>query len=308
MLKYIFSRLLLIIPTILLVIFIVFTILSLTPGTPAEIILGGDAPDEDIHALNEELGYYDPILVRYFNYLKDALNLDFGESYLSPRPAHAELMKKFPFTLKLGIASIVASTLIGIPLGIVSAIKQYSFIDISLTVSALFLASTPGFVLGLLMVLVFSLWLGWLPPNGIGSVSHYIMPVLTLSLASAAFLARMIRTSMLETLRQDYIRTAKAKGVPQKLIITRHALKTALMPVITIIGTKFAGTLGGAMITEQVFGLPGVGSVILAAIRGKDIPVIMVSVIFLGVAFKLIMLLVDITYFLIDPRLSARFK
>lgn len=308
MLKYILNRLLLVIPTILVVIFIVFFILTLTPGTLAEIILGSDASEEEIHALNDELGFYDPLIVRYFNYLKGVLSFDFGESYLSPTPAYAELVKKFPFTLRLGISSIVVSALIGIPLGVISAIKQYSFMDISLTVGALILASTPGFVLGLLMVLVFSLKLGWLPPNGIGSIKHYIMPVLTLSLSSAAFLARMTRTSMLETLRQDYIRTAKAKGVPKKLIITRHALKSALMPVITILGTKFAGTLGGAMITEQVFGLPGVGSVILAAIQGKDIPVIMVSVIFLGVAFKLIMLLVDVTYFTIDPRLSARFK
>lgn len=308
MLKYIASRLALVIPTILVVIFIVFYILSLTPGTPAEIILGTDAEEEDIVALNEELGFYDPLIVRYINYLRGILSFDFGESYLSPAPAYAELVKKFPFTLKLGVASILVSALIGIPLGIISAIKQYSFVDISLTVSALILASTPGFVLGLLMVLLFSLKLGILPPNGIGSIQHYIMPVLTLSLASAAFLARMTRTSMLEVLRQDYIRTAKAKGVPKQLIITRHALKSALMPVITILGTKFAGTLGGAMITEQVFGLPGVGSVILAAIRGKDIPVIMVSVIFLGVAFKLIMLLVDVVYFVIDPRLSARFK
>lgn len=306
--RYIWTRLALVIPTLLVVIFVIFFILNLTPGTPADIILGSDAPIEQLEELNRELGVYDPLPIRYFNYIKKAVRFDFGESYLSPRPAYVDLLRQFPVTLRLAISSIIVSALIGIPLGIIAAIKQYSFIDISLTVGALLLASIPGFFLGLLLVLLFSLKLDWLPSNGIGTVKHYIMPVLTLSLSSAAYLARLTRTSMLETLRQDYIRTAKAKGVPQRLIITRHALKSALMPVITILGTRFAGMLGGAMITEQVFGLPGVGSVILAAIKSKDLPVIMVSTIFLSVVFKLIMLLVDLTYFFIDPRLRARYS
>ena len=238
----------------------------------------------------------------------DALHLDFGESYRSGKPVYEDILSKFPTTLKLAILSVVTTALIGIPLGIVCAVKHYSALDYSLTVAFLVLASVPGFFLALLLILLFALQLGLLPSSGIGTPAHYVLPVVTLALPSAAMLARMTRTSMLETLRQDYIRTARAKGANQNRIIVHHALKAALMPVIPILGMNFAGLLGGALITEVVFGLPGIGNVILTAAQMKDAPVILAAAILLAVIFKLIMLLVDVLQAFIDPRLKSQFR
>ncbi len=308
MAKYVVKRLLLIIPIILLVIFIVFNILNITPGDPATIILGKDAPQEAIDQLNKELGMDKPVMQRYLKYVTDAAKLDFGTSYRSGKSVSEEILSKFPTTLKLAILSVIVSSLIGIPLGIVSAIRQYSVLDVTLTVSSLFLASVPGFWLGLMLILIFSLMLGLLPSNGIGSIKHYIMPVLTLGLPSAAFLARMTRTTMLETMRQDYIRTAKAKGASKSRIINKHALKNALMPVITMLGMSFAGLLGGTIVVELVFGMPGLGSTIITAIKMKDIPIVMGSTVFLSILFMIIMLIVDLIYAFIDPRIKAQLK
>lgn len=308
MYRYVARRLLLIIPILLTVIFIVFVILNITPGDPATIILGRDATLEAKAQLTKELGLDKPVLVRYVLYIKDALRLDFGRSYRSGQPVFQEILIKFPTTLWLAILSVIVSSIIGIPLGIVSAVKQYSFLDISLTVSALFLASIPSFWLGIMLILVFSLGLGLLPSSGIGSLKHFIMPVMTLALPSAAYLSRMTRATMLETMRMDYIRTAKAKGAGPQRIIWRHALQNALLPVITVIGMTFAGLLGGAMITEIVFGLPGIGNTIVMAIKMKDYPIVMASTLFLATLFMLIMLAVDLIYAYIDPRLKAQFK
>ena len=306
--RYVIRRILMIIPVLLFVIFIVFLILNITPGDPATIILGKDAPEEARVQLREELGLDKPLIERYIIYLVDAVHLDFGESYRSGTPVFEDILGKFPTTLYLAIFSIIFATIIGIPLGIVSAIRQYSVLDISLTVSSLFLASIPGFWFGMILILIFSLGLHLLPSSGIGSWRHFIMPVMTISLPSAAFIARMTRTTMLETMRQDYIRTAKAKGAGRQRIIWRHALQNALMPVITVIGMSFAGLLGGAMITEIVFGLPGIGFAIVMAIKMKDIPIVMASTIFLATLFMLIMLIVDLVYASLDPRVKAQFK
>ena len=308
MLRYIIKRILLIIPTLFVVIFVIFFILNITPGDPGRIILGNDASQEAVDDLNHELGADRPMLERFARYIADALRFDFGESYRSGKPVYEDILSKFPTTLKLAVLSVIATALIGIPLGIVCAVRQYSALDYTLTVTFLILASVPGFVLALMLILLFSLQLGLLPSSGIGTPAHYILPVVTLALPSAALLARMTRTSMLETLRQDYIRTARAKGANQRRIIVHHALKAALMPVIPILGMNFAGLLGGALITEVVFGLPGVGNVILTAAQMKDAPVILAAAILLAVIFKLIMLFVDILQAFIDPRLKAQFR
>lgn len=308
MLRYIIKRILLIIPTLFVVIFVIFFILNITPGDPGRIILGNDASQEAVDDLNHELGADRPMLERFARYIADALRFDFGESYRSGKPVYEDILSKFPTTLKLAVLSVIATALIGIPLGIVCAVRQYSALDYTLTVTFLILASVPGFVLALMLILLFSLQLGLLPSSGIGTPAHYILPVVTLALPSAALLARMTRTSMLETLRQDYIRTARAKGANQHRIIVHHALKAALMPVIPILGMNFAGLLGGALITEVVFGLPGVGNVILTAAQMKDAPVILAAAILLAVIFKLIMLFVDILQAFIDPRLKAQFR
>jgi len=308
MYKYVIKRLLVIIPILLFIIFIVFIILNITPGDPASIILGRDSTPEAIEKLTIELGLDKPVLVRYFLYIKDAFTLDFGKSYRSGQPVFKEILAKFPTTLELAFLSVIGAAIIGIPLGILSAVKQYSFLDISLTVSALFLASIPGFWLGIMLILVFSLSLGLLPSSGIGGLKYFIMPTLTLALPSAAWISRMTRTTMLETMRMDYIRTAKAKGAGKQKIIWKHALPNTLLPVITMLGMTFAALLGGAMITEIVFGLPGVGNTIVTAIKMKDIPIVMGSTIFLATLFMLIMLAVDLVYAFIDPRIKAQFK
>lgn len=307
MIGYIIKRLLSIFPVLLFIIFLVFSILELSPGDPAAVILGMDASEEAIARFNSELGLDQPFLMRFFNYIKDiATRLDFGESYRTRTPVTEDILPKFPTTLRLALFSVVVTAVIGIPLGIVQAVRQYSILDISLTVTSLIFASIPGFFLGLILVLIFSLYLEFLPSNGIGSLQHYIMPVLTLSLPNAAFLARLTRNQMHETLRQDYIRTAKAKGAGKRRIIWKHALRNGMMPVITMLGMTLASLLGGAMIVEIVFGMPGIGSLILNAIQLKDMPLVMGSTILLSTMFMLVMLIVDIIYAALDPRIKAQ--
>ena len=307
MLRYIIGRLLLIIPTLILVIFIIFSILNITPGDPARIMLGMDAPAEAVEELNHQLGLDRPMIERFVKYIAGVIHFDFGTSYRTGAPVFNDIFAKFPTTLKLAVCSVIVSALLGIPLGIISAVRQYSLLDYSLTVISLFLASMPGFFLALILILIFALWLGLLPSNGIGTMRHYILPVFTLALPTAALLARMTRTSMLETMRQDYIRTAKAKGASKMRVIVRHALKPSLLPIIVVFGMNFAYLLGGALIIEIVFGLPGIGNIIINAVQMKDTPVIMAVAVFMAVLYKLIMLVVDIIQVIIDPRLKSRF-
>ena len=306
MAKYISKRILIMIPTILFVVFIIFYILHFMPSSPGRIILGVNAKEADVQAINDKLGYNDPVLVQYVNYVKNALTLDFGESYQYSKPVFQVLLPKFPVTLKLAFLSMIVASVIGIPVGIVSAVKKYSLADTVSTIVAMFFSSIPSFFFGVLMILLFSLKLKWLPSNGIGTWKNYIMPVLTLALPTAALLSRMTRTTMLDTMKQDYIRTAKAKGCRPSRVIFFHALRNAMMPVVTQIGMSLAGLLGGAIITEQVFGLPGFGTVCLTAIKNKDTPVIMASVLFLSVLFMLIILVVDIIYAFLDPRVMYK--
>ena len=307
---FIVKRLLLIIPTTLLVILLVFLILSITPGDPGRMILGvgPSVTQEAVDELNKALGMDKSMLRRYVDYTVAVARLDFGKSYHSQQPVLNDLKKSFPITFKVAVLSIINTAIIGIPLGIISAVKRYSFLDGALTVTALVLASVPGFWLGIMLILLFALKMGILPTSGIGSFRHYLLPVLTLSLPNAAYLLRITRVIMLETLRQDYIRTARAKGAGEKRVIFGHALKNTLMPVITTLGMSFANLLGGAIIVEAVFGLPGLGKVILNALVLKDIPVIMASVILISILFMLIMLSVDLLYAYIDPRIKAQFN
>lgn len=306
--KYILKRLLVVIPTLLFIVFVVFFILNITPGDPGRIMLGTTATQEQVDMLNESLGVNRPLLVRYADYIWDALHGDFGTSYTFNVPVTQVLMPKFPTTLRLAILSVCCSALLGIPLGILSAVKKHSLIDNALTVLALFLASVPGFWLGLMLMLWLSLSWGLLPSSGVGTWQHYIMPVMTLALPSAAFISRLTRTTMLDSMNQDYIRTAKGKGARDRRVIFGHALRNALIPVITQLGMNFAGLLGGAMITEIVFGLPGFGNAIVAAIKAKDVPLTMFAVIFLSTTFMLIMLVVDLIYAFIDPRIKAQYE
>ena len=306
MLRYALKRTLIIIPTMLLIIFIVYFILHLMPNTPGRIILGIQATQEQVDALNDSLGYNDPLPTQYARYIVSALHGDFGESYQYHRPVFDILLPKFPTTQKLAFFSMLVACLLGVPIGVTAAVKKYSAVDMITTVTGLFFASIPTFFLGILMLLLFSLRLEWLPSNGIGSFKSYIMPVLSLSLPSMAFISRMSRSTMLDVINQDYIQTAKAKGCSPMRIIFHHELRNAMMPVVTQMGMDFAGLLGGSVIVENVFGLPGFGNVILNAIHAQDAPIIMASVVLLSGLFMLIMLAVDLSYALLDPRVAAK--
>lgn len=306
--RYVAKRLLVLIPVILGVTFIIFSIMALTPSSPGRLMLGLQASEEDVAALNHELGYDRPFLTRFVSYVKDALTGDFGKSYLTDRPVVEEISNRFPTTLKLAILAVITSILIGVPLGILSAVKQYSALDLISTVTAMFMASVPGFWLGLMMMLLFSLRLGWLPVSGAGTWAHYVLPTLTLAIPSSASLLRLTRSTMLETIRQDYIRTARAKGVKEGRVIFHHALKNALLPLITSVGMNFGGLLGGTVLIESVFSFPGLGSRMLEAIRDKDIPMVTGCTVFLAVLFCLIMLAVDLLYAYVDPRVKAKYS
>lgn len=239
MYKYVVKRLLFTIPVLIGVTFIVFTIMALTPGDPGRMILGQAAKQEAVAQLNHELGYDRPFFTRFFEYLKDIVTkLDFGESYRTRKPVFDEIWAKFPHTFKLAVFSIIFSSLIGVSLGILSAVKQYTFIDTFSTVMAMFFAAIPGFWLGMMLIYFFSLRFGLLPSSGIDSWQGFILPIVTLTLSGSASLLRLTRSTMLETIRADYIRTARAKGATQKIVIWRHALKNALLPVITVLGMQ----------------------------------------------------------------------
>lgn len=307
--KYVVKRLLLTIPVLLGAIFLVFSIMSLTPGDPGSIILGVTAEPQAIADLNAEFGYDQPFMIRFIDYVKNIIfHFDFGESYRTRTPVFNEILARFPNTLIIAFGSILISSIIGIFSGIVSAVKQYSITDNILTIISMVFAAVPGFWLGLTLMLIFALNLRLLPASGVGSWKHFVLPIVTLSFGSAAHLLRLTRSTMLETIRQDYIRTAKAKGASNKTVILRHALKNALLPVITSLGMNFGASLGGAIIVETVFGIPGLGTMIVTAIRQKDIPMVMGSTLFLATLFCLIMLAVDLLYAFIDPRIRSRYS
>lgn len=309
MLKFIIKRLLYMIPVLLGVAFLVFTILSLTPGDPGTIILGITAKPEDIASLNAQFGYDKPFFIRFVNYIGDiVLHQDLGLSYQSREPVINSIMSRFPNTLTLTIMSMSVSAIIGISLGILSAVRQYSLLDHICVITALIFACIPGFWLGLMLLMLFALKLDWLPPYGAGTLRHFILPTITVSMTSAAGLLRLTRSAMLETIRQEYIRTAKAKGASERRIIVCHALKNAMMPVITTLGTSFGASLGGAIIAETIFAMPGMGTLITTAIRQKDIPMVMGSTLFLAALFSIIILVVDVLYAFIDPRIKAKYQ
>lgn len=307
MVKYVIKRVLLLIPMMLCIAFFVFLIMDMSPGDPAVIILGEGASEEALEAVREEYGLNDSLLVRFVTYIKNLLTGDFGKSWRTGREISDELWPKFFSTLKLSILGILAASLVGIPLGILSAVKQYSVLDSTCTVSAMFFAAVPPFWLGMLMILLFSLTLSWLPSFGLDSWKHYILPVAAISIPRASMILRFSRSSMLETIRMDYIRTARAKGLPEGTVIVKHALGNALLPIITVLGLNFGRLLGGIVVIEQVFAIPGMGMFALSAIKNKDIPQILGSVIILSIAFCVIILIVDIMYGFADPRTRSMY-
>lgn len=306
--KYILKRILLLIPVLLGVSLLVFAIMSLTPGDPAQLILGENAPKEAVLKLRNDMGLNDPFFIQYFRFVKNAIMGDFGRSYTTGREVFGEIFARFPNTLILAVIGIIISVCIGIPIGIISATRQYSFLDSFSMVIALLGVSMPVFWLGLMLILTFSVKLGWLPSGGFDGLKSIILPAITLGVGSAAIITRMTRSSMLEVIRQDYIRTARAKGVAEKVVINKHALKNALIPIITVVGLQFGHLLGGAVLTESVYSWPGVGRLMVDAIRQKDTPTVLAAVVFLAAAFSVVNLLVDILYAYVDPRIKSQYK
>lgn len=307
MLRYILKRLLLMIPVILGISLLVFSMMELSPGDPAQIILGMKATPEALHNLREEMGLNRPFWVRYFDFLKNAVQGDFGNSWRTNVPVFSEIIARLPNTIRLAVGAMFLMVLIGIPVGIISAVKQYSLLDNMTLTGALIMSSMPGFWLGTLLILLFALKLSWLPAMGNDQISGYIMPWCTLAASSMATLVRMTRSSMLEVIRADYIKMARAKGANERQVILKHALRNALLPIVTIVGMNFAGLLGGTVIIEQVFTLNGLGSLAINSVRQLDTPMVLAEVLFIALVTSVVNLLVDVLYVYIDPRLKSQY-
>ncbi|OKO92475.1 Dipeptide transport system permease protein DppB [Geobacillus proteiniphilus] len=291
--------------------FLVFTSMYIAPGDPATIIAGPTASQSDIDAIREDLGLNDPFLVQYGRYISGVLHGDLGYSYQTKQPVWEAIMTRFPNTLKLAIASIIVAVIIGVVAGIISAIRQNSWFDVSSTVFALAGISIPNFWLGTVLILIFAVNLQLLPVGGLDQpfytaegLKQLVLPAITLGTGSAAMIARMSRSSMLEVIRADFIRTARAKGLRERTVIWVHALRNAMIPVITVIGLNFGFLLGGTIITEQVFAINGVGRLMVQAIAARDFPMVQGSVLLVATLFVLVNLIVDIIYTFIDPRIS----
>lgn len=305
--KYICKRLLMMIPVLLGISFVVFGLLELSPGDPAQVILGQRATPESIAALREQMGLNDPFLVRYVRYIASALTGDFGTSYRTKLPVLQEILTRLPVTLIIATGSMVMMVILALPIGILSAVKQYSIMDNVTLAGALLLSSMPSFWLGILLILVFALKLGWLPAKGGGSFSGYLMPWFALAASYMATLVRLTRSNMLEVIRADYIKMARAKGASEKQVIIRHCLRNACLPIVTIIGMNFAKLIGGTMIIESVFALSGLGTLAVTAVTQLDIPMVMAEVLFVSFIIGMMNLLVDILYVYIDPRLKSQY-
>lgn len=307
MLKYILKRILYLIPVLIVVSLFVFWLLYVTPGDPARNILGPSAQEAQVKQLRQELGLEDPFFVQYGRYLKNLVKGDLGNSYMTKQPVVSEIGKRAGATVRLAFLAIFFAMLLGIPIGIVSAVKQYSIFDNIMMIFALIGISMPVFWLGLLLIMLFSVQLKWLPPSGFSSPKQWILPAMALGAQSVSVITRQTRSSMLEVIRQDYIRTARAKGQEQSVIVRKHALANALIPITTVIGTQFGQLMGGALMTEVIFSIPGIGRLMVDSIKMRDKPVVMGCVLFVAVTFALVNLIVDILYTYIDPRVKSQY-
>lgn len=307
--KYIIRRLLMIIPVLIGVTFVIYLIMSLTPGDAAMHILGEGARQEDLIRLREEMGLNDPFIVQYFRYLYNLIvHQDLGRSYVTRRLVFAEIAIRYPNTIRLAMLGTLVSLTIGIPLGIISAAKRNTIVDNIAMFFAMIGVSMPIFWQGILLLLLFSVTLRWLPSSGFDNWNQMILPALTLGTGSAAIIARMTRSSMLEVLNQNYVRTAEAKGLKQSVVILKHAFRNALIPVVTVIGLQFGALLGGAVLTETIFSINGVGRLMVDSIRSRDIMVVQGAVIIIATTYVLINLIVDVLYAVIDPRVRSQYK
>lgn len=313
MFRYILKRILMAIPVLLGATFLVFTIMDFAPGDPARIILGNSATEEALANMRASMGLNDPFLVRYGRFLLDLLRGDMGESYRNGKDVFELIMGRLGNTLVLASAGMLFAVVVGIPVGIISAIKQYSRLDNATMFITLFLTAVPTFWFALILVMIFSLNLGWLPSSGMGrgfpdNLISLILPTLTLGCGYAAMIARTTRSSMLEVVRQDYIDMARAKGLTERAVIWKHMLKNALIPIVTVVGLNFGTLLGGSVLTETIFSWPGVGRFVVDSISYKDTPAVLGSVVTLAILFTVVNLVVDLLYAFLDPRIKSEYQ
>ena len=304
MLGYTIKRILQVIPVLLIISFICFMMIRLVPGDPVANMLGVNASKEAIAAQRAELGLDKPLLTQYGDFLVKALQGDLGKSITTRRPVIDEIAQRYPATLKLALGATVFAAVVGITFGVLSAVKQNKLTDNVIMVFSLLSVSTPSFFLALVMMLLFSIHLGWLPSMGLRTPLHYVLPIITLGMQSVGLIARTTRSSMLEVLRQDYIRTSRSRGISQAVIVMRHAFKNALIPVVTVVDLRFGGLLAGSMLVEAVFSVPGIGRFMVDGVLKRDYPVVQGTVLVLATTFVLVNLAVDLIYALIDPRIK----
>lgn len=300
---YIAKRVLLAIPVVVGVAFLVFVMVRAIPGDPARLMAGEAATQEVVDGIRRDLGLDRPLLEQFGTFTANMLRGDFGRSIRSKIPVGLELRARIPNTVQLTFAALLIAVVVGVGAGIISAIRPYSWMDSAVMLVALAGLSMPVFWSGLMLILIFAVWLGWLPAVGTGTVIHLILPAITLGMTTAAIIGRMTRSSMLEVLRSDYIRTARAKGVRETSVINRHALRNALIPVITVVGLQMGTLLSGAVLTESVFAWPGIGRLLVEGILARDYPIVQAAVLVVALAFVVVNLGVDLLYAIVDPRI-----
>jgi len=303
MFNYLIKRLISAVPVLIGISLLLFLMLRMLPGDPAQVLAGQMASLEEIENIRHQLGLDRPIHEQYAVFLSRLARLDLGRSARTQNPVIEEVWARLPNTLTLAVAAITLACLFGIPAGIISAVKPYSWIDYLVTLSALFGISMPVFWLGLMLVVVFSIMLKWLPAGGTGSWPHVLLPSITLAAFAVAFIARMTRSTLIETLSQDFTTTARSKGLPEKVVVVKHALRNALIPIITVVGLQFGFLLGGAVLTETVFAWPGVGRLIVDSIMARDYPMIQGAILIFGLLYIFVNLIIDLIYAFVDPRI-----
>lgn len=304
MIRYVALRLALLVPTLLGVLAVTFALLYLAPGDPVAAIVGERADSAAVIRVRRDLHLDDPLYLRFARYVGDVAVGDLGRSYITGRPIARELMHRFPATLKLAGAAMSLAVTLGLTVGVIGAVRPGSWADRIATLGAYFGISFPVYWVGLLLILLFAVLLRWLPPSGYGGMLFLILPAATLGMRSIAMLARMTRAAMQESLRSDLVRTARSKGLPERTVILRHALRNALLPIITVIGLDFGAYLTGSILTETIFSWPGVGRYVLTAIDKRDLPAIQGSILFLSLVFVIANLVTDLCYAAADPRVA----
>lgn len=307
MIKFVVKRLLMMIPVLLGVMLFIFVVSRLS-GDPVLVVLGGDYTQEQYDAVKESMGLNDPYPVQFFNYIKGVVTeFDLGTSYQNNQPVRDEVLKRLPISIGLAMIGVVIAVVIGIPLGVTSAVKQNSIVDYIVTLFAMASSAMPSFWLAFMLIIFFSLNLGWFPASGIDGIKSWILPALALGIMPIATVCRTTRSNMLESIRQDYIRTARAKGVSERKVIYKHALKNSIIPVLTILGVIVGVSVGNSVVLETVFGIPGIGSLMMTAINAKDYPTIQGSVLVFSIVVCMVNLIIDILYGFVDPRIKAQY-